>query len=135
MAIRPLTAITPDEAGIRRLLENWLAVKTAVLKGEPMPQGLDRIAREGPMALLARERRSDAARGQTQRLEVRITDLSLTERSPRRIVAVTRLRYSDRRLDADGKVVERTAPMELRNGYVFGRDGDSWRLAATRSLN
>ena len=133
--IRPLTAITPDEAGIQRLLENWLAVKTAVLKGEPMPLGLDRIAREGPMALLARERRSDAARGQTQRIEVRITDLSLTERSPRRIVAVTRLRYSDRRLDADGKVVERTAPVELRNGYVFGRDGDSWRLAATRSLN
>jgi hypothetical protein len=29
--------------------------------------------------------------------------------------------------------VETTAPMTLRNVYVFGRDGDRWRLAATRS--
>ena len=106
-----------------------------MLAGEPMPKGLDRIAREGPVELLARERRTDAALGQTQRLDVRITDLTLSESGPRRIVAVARLRYSDRRLDKDGKMVETTAPMELRNGYVFGRDGDSWRLAATQSLN
>ncbi|WP_216901298.1 IMS domain-containing protein [Synechococcus sp. CCY 9618] len=135
LAIAPLTVANPDGAQIRALLANWLAVKTAVLAGKPLPGDLNRIAREGPMALLARERRSDAALGQTQLLEVRITDLSFAERSPRRIVAEVRLRYSDRRLDAAGKVVERTAPMELRNGYVFGRDGDSWRLAATRSLN
>ena len=110
-------------------------MKAAVLAGEPIPRELGLIAREGPMALLARERSSDAARGQTQRLDVRISDLSLSERDPRRILAVVRLRYSDRRLDADGKEVGKTAPMELRNGYVFGRDGNSWRLAATRSLN
>ena len=87
------------------------------------------------MALLAKERRSDAARGQTQQLDVRVTDLSLSESGPGRIVAVARLLYSDRRLDATGKVLDTTAPLELRNGYVFGRDGDSWRLAATQSLN
>jgi hypothetical protein len=135
LSIVPLTANRPDEAQIRRLLENWLTVKSAVLAGEPIPRELGLIAREGPMALLARERSSDAARGQTQRLDVRISDLSLTERDPRRILAVVRLRYSDRRLDREGKEVEKTAPMELRNGYVFGRDGNSWRLAATRSLN
>jgi hypothetical protein len=132
-----LRSHTPQETGdcVRRLLENWLTVKSGVLAGEPIPQGVDRIAREGPVALLARERRSDAARGQTQQLDVRITDLSLSESGPRRIVAAVRLRYSDRRLDANGKVVDTTAPMELRNGYVLGRDGDSWRLAATQSLN
>ena len=135
LSIVPLTAARPDEAQIRRLLESWLSVKAAVLAGEPIPRELGLIAREGPMALLARERGSDAARGQTQRLDVRISDLSLAERDPRRIVAVVRLRYSDRRLDREGKEVEKTAPMELRNGYVFGRDGNSWRLAATRSLN
>ncbi|MDM7953688.1 MAG: ARC6/PARC6 family protein [Cyanobium sp. CZS 25K] len=135
LRITPLTAARPDEAQIRRLLENWLAVKSGVLAGEAIPQGLDRIAREGPMNLLAKERRSDAARGQTQQLDVGITDLNLAENSPRRIVAVARLRYSDRRLDATGKVLDTTAPMELRNGYVFGRDGDSWRLVATQSLN
>ena len=135
LGITPLTVSRPDAAQVRRLLENWLTVKSGVLAGEPIPRGVDRIAREGPVALLARERRSDAARGQTQQLDVRITDLSLSESGPRRIVADVRLRYSDRRLDANGKVVDTTAPMELRNGYVFGRDGDSWRLAATQPLN
>ncbi len=135
LAITPLTESRPDAAQVRRLLENWLAVKSGVLAGEPIPKDLDRIAREGPMALLARERRGDVARGQTQQLDVQIIDLSLSESGPRRIVAVARLRYSDRRLDANGTVVETTAPLELRNGYVFGRDGDSWRLAATQSLN
>ncbi|MCT0208511.1 ARC6/PARC6 family protein [Synechococcus sp. CS-1332] len=135
LSITPLTASRPDAAQVRRLLENWLAVKGGVLAGEPMPQGLDRIAREGPMALLARERRGDIARGQTQQLDAQIIDLRLSENGPRRIVAVVQLRYSDRRLDATGTVIETTAPMELRNGYVFGRDGDSWRLAATQSLN
>jgi hypothetical protein len=120
---------------MRRLLENWLSVKAAVLAGKPIPKELGLIAREGPMALLVGERSGDVARGQTQRLEVRIADLSVTERDTRRILVVARLRYSDRRLAADGKVVEETAPMDLRNGYVFGRDGSHWRLAATRSLN
>jgi hypothetical protein len=131
----PLTSPRPDTAQVRRLLESWLTVKGDVLAGEAIPEGLDRIARKGPVDLLIKERRGDAARGQTQRLDVRITDLTLSESGPRRIVAVARLRYSDRRLDANGKVVETTPPMELRNGYVFGRDGDSWRLVATQSLN
>ncbi|MCP9931269.1 ARC6/PARC6 family protein [Cyanobium sp. AMD-g] len=135
LRVTPLTANRPDAAQVRQLLENWLTVKSGVLAGEPTPQDLDRIAREGPMALLARERRGDLARGQTQQLDVQIIDLTLSENGPRRIVAVARLRYSDRRLDANGTVLETTAPLELRNGYVFGRDGDSWRLAATQSLN
>lgn len=134
-SLTPLTSPRPDAAQVRRLLEDWLTIKAEVLAGEPVPRGLDRIAREAPVGLLIKERRSDAARGQTQRLDVRITDLTLAESGPRRIVAVARLRYSDRRLDANGKVVETTAPLELRNGYVFGRDGDSWRLVATQSLN
>jgi sirohydrochlorin ferrochelatase len=134
-SLAPLDAERPDAAQVRRLLESWLTVKGDVLAGEAIPEDLDRIARQGPVDLLIKERRTDAARGQTQRLDVRITDLTLSESGPRRIVAVARLRYSDQRLDANGKVVETTAPMELRNGYVFGRDGDSWRLVATQSLN
>jgi hypothetical protein len=42
------------------------------------------------------------------------------------------MNYSDRRLSADGKVVTRTPPTTLRNVYVFGRDGQTWRLVATQ---
>jgi hypothetical protein len=120
---------------VRELLTSWLTVKGAVLGGEAIPPDLNQIAREGPIALLTNERGRDAARGETQRIDVRITDLSISEQDAGRLVAVARLRYSDRRLDAAGKVLERTPATDLRNGYVFGRDGDSWRLVATRSLN
>lgn len=133
--IQALTAANPSEAQVRELLTSWLTVKGAVLGGEAVPPDLNRIAREGPIALLTNERGRDAARGETQRIDVRITDLSISERDAGRLVAVARLRYSDRRLDAAGKELERTPPTDLRNGYVFGRDGDSWRLVATRSLN
>jgi len=45
------------------------------------------------------------------------------------------LAYSDRRLDRAGHELARTAPTSLRNVYVFGRDGDTWRLAATTPAN
>jgi len=38
----------------------------------------------------------------------------------------------DARLDRTGKVLNRTPSSELRNVYVFARDGDTWRLAAFR---
>jgi hypothetical protein len=38
--------------------------------------------------------------------------------------------YSDQRLDAAGKVIERTPPTTLLVTYILGRDGRTWRLHA-----
>ena len=45
------------------------------------------------------------------------------------------LAYSDERRSATGRVLSSTSPRTLRNIYVFGRDGDQWRLAATHSAS
>ena len=58
---------------------------------------------------------------------------SVAERTPQRIAVSAELAYSDTRLGADGKAIGRTPATTLRNVYVFGRDGDTWRLAATYS--
>jgi hypothetical protein len=125
-----LTAREPDEAQMRGLLESWLQAKTAVMAGGDIPVSLDRIAREGPRRRLEAERQRDRNLGQVQDIEVRINRLKIQERSPQRIAVVADLDYSDSTRRGD-KEVNHTKATTLRNVYVFGRDGDAWRLTAS----
>jgi hypothetical protein len=131
-AIAPLGDPRPSEAQMQALLERWLAAKAAVLGGAAMPKGIDTIARPEQVSRLANERSADAVRGETQRIEVTITDLTLDQTSPSRIAATAKLRYSDSRRTADGTVLDRTPEKMIRNVYVFGRDQGRWRFAAQR---
>ena len=106
-----------------------------MLAGAGLPANLEVIAREGMVERLASERRQDAASGVLQTIEVSIADLAISERTPGRIAVITRLRYSDSQRDAAGKVVGSTPSTTLRNVYVFGRDGDRWRLAASHTAD
>ena len=115
---------------MRALLDHWLQTKTAVMAGGEPPASLDRIAREGPIQRLKAERQRDRNLGQVQAIEARITSLSIQERSPHRIAVVADLNYSDT-TRRDGKEVNHTKATTLRNVYVFGRDGETWRLAAS----
>ena len=126
----PLTASEPGEAELRGLLQAWLQAKAAVLAGGEVPEDLDRLARPRPIERLRRERRTDAARGETQKIEVKVLDLSVRERSPIRIAALAELDYRDERRNAEGEVIERFGPSRLRNVYVFGRDDGRWRVVA-----
>ena len=132
---KALTSAAPSSVELQSLLERWLAAKTAVLAGQERPADLGLLAQGGAIELLLNERRQDQSQQQTQKLSARITDLTITERSPNRIAVRAVLNYSDARLDASGKEVDRTAPTTLRNLYVFGRDGEGWRLVATRSAD
>lgn len=133
--LAPLMVAEPSEAQLRALLSSWLTVKSDVLRGAQPPPGLDRIAREGPVDRLRGERRADAAAGQTQTISVRIESVRIAERSATRIALRASLAYSDQRHAADGRVVATTSPRMLQNLYVFGRDGDRWRLAASHSAS
>ena len=127
-----LTAADPSETQLKTLLERWLQAKTAVLAGGQPPGDLDRLARGGPVERLKQERARDRALGRTQAIQVQVESLTVKERSPQRIAVEASLRYSDSSRDASGKEVARTRSTNLRNVYVFGRDGDTWRLAASR---
>jgi hypothetical protein len=131
----PLRSAAPSEPEIRTLLEAWLKAKSTVMAGEEAPALLEEIARPAPIERLNSERDQDKARGETQVINVRVKDLSISERSPLRIAVTADLDYSDSRRDATGKERESTAPTTLRNEYVFGRDGDVWRVAASSSAN
>lgn len=129
-AILPLRDPQPSETGVRALLESWLQAKSQVLGGGAMPKQIDAIARPLQVDRLASERSSDAVRGESQEIDVRVGELRIEQTSPSRIVATAKLRYSDRRKAADGRVLESTPLQTIRNVYVFGRDDGQWRFAA-----
>ncbi len=128
----PLNSDQPSETELRTLLDQWLATKSSVLSGESMPADLELLARPDAIARLAAEQKSDAARGERQQIDVEVKSVRIQNQSPSRIALLAEMNYSDRRLSSDGKVVNRTPPSTLRNVYVFGRDGQTWRLVATQ---
>ncbi|MFZ9621523.1 MAG: IMS domain-containing protein [Prochlorococcaceae cyanobacterium] len=126
----PLQVATPSDADLQTLLEAWLAAKAAVLAGRDSSLPLAELARSEQVQRLEAERRSDAARGQTQKVETRIETFEIIERSPTRIAARVSLNYSDSRLGPDGAQVATTAATTLINRYVFARDDKTWKLVA-----
>jgi ARC6-like, IMS domain len=128
----PLQAAEPTASQLRQLLNAWLEAKAALLASEPSSRDLQTLARPAMVSTLERQLATNRARGEREQMEATIVSLSVTERSPKRLAAAVVLRYSDARLDSAGKVLSRTPSSERRNLYVFGRDGDTWRLAAFR---
>ena len=126
----PLTATEPSDIELKALLEAWLTAKAAVLAGGSSSMPLAELARDTQVDRLEAERNGDAARGESQKIEARVSGLDVLERTPSRIVIRASLNYSDTRLDSGGAVIDRTAPTNLSNRYVFARDGQIWRLVA-----
>jgi predicted lipid-binding transport protein (Tim44 family) len=123
----------PSAAQLKGLLERWLKAKATVLAGATPPKDLDQLARQELLRQLEQQRSQDRARGRIQAIEAEVRSVAIQERSPRRIALQADLAYTDLTRDGSGRVIERTPPTSLRNVYVFGRDGETWRLAATRS--
>ena len=125
--IEPLTSADPTEVQLKGLLNGWLAEKAAILAiGEA--DGLSEVARGPLVRRVLQERDNDAAMGQTQKIDASISSLKVVSRTPIRIEAKAEVSYTDERLDRAGKVIDRTAAGIIPVTYIFGRDGDRWRL-------
>jgi hypothetical protein len=131
----PLSTATPTETELKALLQAWLAAKAAVLAGRSSNLPLAELARDNQVERLEAERNADAARGESQKVEARITGLEVLERSPSRIAIRATLNYSDTRLGSSGAEIDRTPATSLSNQYVFARDGQTWRLVAFERAN
>jgi hypothetical protein len=131
-ATGPLRASEPSDAEIKGLLEAWLKAKAEVLAGQPPSRPLTDLARPALVASAKAEARQLASRRQQRRVKADVEQFAVVSRSPRRIETSTKLLYSEQTTNAAGSVVDQTAPITLRNSYVFGRDDGIWRLAAWR---
>ena len=130
-SLKPLAADAPSEAQLQTLLQAWLDRKARVLAGGSQADAqLETVARDGLIQQLKAERQADAAAGARQTVKATITSVEVVSRTPQRIELRARVAYSDQRLDAAGKVIERTPPTTLLVTYILGRDGRAWRLHA-----
>jgi hypothetical protein len=85
------------------------------------------------VASLLAEARQNTNRQQKQTVNAAVEQLAVTSSNPKRIETRARLRYSEQTTNRAGTVIERTPSIELRNSYVFARDGRTWKLAAWRA--
>lgn len=129
-----LQSSEPSEAELKALLERWLIAKAGVLAGGDTTEPLDDLARPALVEQLKRQRRDEASRGETQRIEASVRHLTITSRSPQRIEAEVELSYTDELRNREGKLLERTPVGSRSNRYVFGRYGTTWKLVAFRPL-
>ena len=121
----------PTDVQLQGLLQAWLDRKADVLAGGALQSSrLADVARSGLLDQVQAERKRDAARATTQVVKAKITRVKVVSSAVNRIELRAQVAYSDERLDANGKVVDRTAAGTLPITYVLGRDGDQWRLEA-----
>jgi hypothetical protein len=128
----PLSSAEPSKRELQMLLEAWLQAKATVLAGKSSERPLNQLARPLLIERLQSQQAENSSRGEVETVTATVQSLEIRERSPRRIAAAVNLRYSDQRRDGSGQVVAETASTELRNTYVFARDGETWTVAAFR---
>ena len=126
----PLTVDEPSDAQLQALLEAWLNAKAAVLAGKTSTLPLDELARPQLVANLQADRNADQSRGESQTITAQVQALQIEDRSPIRIAASVNLDYSETHLGPDGTPTGPATKLQLRNRYVFARDGGTWRLAS-----
>mgnify|MGYP006278982853 CR=1 FL=1 len=127
-----LTSAEPSTVELQTLLHSWLESKSAVLAGRSTATPLDHLARPLLIRQLEAQQAENRSRGETEAITTRINSLEVVQQTPRRIAAVVNLTYGSARRDAAGRVLSRTPSRDLRNVYVFARDGDTWHVAAFR---
>ncbi len=125
--IAPLMADQPSEVQLRNLLEAWLASKSAILAGGSS-ESLPNVARKPLVKRVLDERAKDLAKGQLQKVQANILSFKVVSRKPTRIELNAKLSYRDQRLDSSGDVLVETLFPSLNVTYIFGKDGNYWRL-------
>ena len=132
-ATAPLRAETPTDAQIRQLLNRWLEAKAQVMAGKTAAEPLLELATPQQLDQLNRSRGIDQQAGHHKVIDAKVTDLAITPSGAGSIQVRAAIRYGDRVLDQNGRVVSEDPPTTLHNTYVFGRGADGiWRLTDFR---
>ena len=126
VAFAPVTDDQPSLQQLQAMVQAWLDAKALALSGDPAD--LSEIARERLQKRVVDERAADAAAGHRQLIEAMVTSAEPVSAAANRIEIRAQIEYKDRTVDGDGDVVDQTAPTAFTIRYVFGRDGQQWKL-------
>ncbi|MGB1775480.1 MAG: IMS domain-containing protein [Synechococcus sp.] len=126
VAVTPLTDDQPTVQQLQTMVQSWLDAKARVLAGETAD--LTDVARDRLRQRVEDERAVDAGAGRHQVVEAMVTSAEPVSAAANRMEIRAQIEYKDRTFDAGGAVVAETAPTAFTIRYVFGRDGQQWKL-------
>ena len=124
--VAPLTADQPTLQQLQTMVQAWLDAKARLLAGDSAD--LTVVARDRLQTRVDDQRAADVAAGQHQIIDAMVTSAEPVSEAANRIEIRAEVEYNDRTIDANGAVVAETAPTSLTIRYVFGRDGQQWKL-------
>ena len=124
--VAPLTADQPTLQQLQTMVQAWLDAKARLLAGDSAD--LTVVARDRLQTRVDDQRAADVAAGQHQVIDAMVTSAESVSEAANRIEIRAEVEYNDRTLDVNGAVVAETAPTSLTIRYVFGRDGQQWKL-------
>lgn len=124
--VAPLTADQPTLQQLQTMVQAWLDAKALLLAG--YSADLTVVARERLQTRVDDQRAADVAAGQHQVIDAMVTSAEPVSEAAKRIEIRAEVEYNDRTLDSNGALVAETAPTSFTIRYVFGRDGQQWKL-------
>ena len=124
--VAPLTADQPTLQQLQTMVQAWLDAKALLLAGDSAD--LTVVARERLQTRVDDQRAADVAAGQHQVIDAMVTSAEPVSEAAKRIEIRAEVEYNDRTLDSNGALIAETAPTSLTIRYVFGRDGQQWKL-------
>ena len=124
--VAPLTADQPTIQQLQTMVQAWLDAKALLLVGDSAD--LTVVARERLQTRVDDQRAADVAAGQHQVIDAMVTSAEPVSEAAKRIEIRAEVEYNDKTLDSNGALISETAPTSLTIRYVFGRDGQQWKL-------
>jgi hypothetical protein len=117
---------TLDKAIILSLLSDWLNIKAKTLAGQKIPSRVNTVATVEAIRRLENERKEDNLKGEKQNIYVRIISLEIISRADNKIEVDATLSYSDKRLDMQGNVLQKTPKHVFTKRYILVKGGSKW---------
>ena len=126
-----LKSATPAEE-TEVLLQLWLDTKATLLDGTASADQLKELASAELVQYAQAGRALDAASGKRRKVNARVQALELSSDTPERRVANATIQYEEKVLSDDGELLGQVKPKQIKNTYVYEKNGDSWQLTDFR---
>ena len=116
----------PSASELKDIISEWLRIKSQVLSGLSFSDRLAKIATLEAIQRLESERKEDATKREKQLISAQITNLDILSREEKRIEVMATLKYSDKRVNENNKVVETTPKHVFKKIYILVNRGGGW---------
>jgi hypothetical protein len=116
----------PSESEVNAILSEWLMIKGQVLSGLSLSDRIEKVATVEAIERLESERKEDIGKREKQLITSQVIDLEILRREPNQIEIIATIKYSDKRIDENRQVIEKTPKHVFKKIYILVNRGGGW---------